>query len=186
MAKSQKTFFMASFLPALAYYWLESRYPLPIALGGGLILSVLEILFEKWFSGKVHTLSRINFFLILFLGGIALIGQEGIWFKLQPAFSGAILGSFFLWQYLKEKSIFEEMLKDLNRPAPPKEVLRFFEKGLIFFFYIYGSWMAYVAIYLSTGKWIFFKTIGLYITFFLFTIVQVLLVRRKLKFGNRP
>lgn len=63
--KSQKNFFWASFLPAIAYWYLEENYSLQIALIGGLVLAVLEMTLEWLFTKHIHTLSKFNFFLIL-------------------------------------------------------------------------------------------------------------------------
>jgi intracellular septation protein len=67
-----KNLFLISFLPAVAYWYLESNYDLKTALIGGIILGVAEILFEKFFIGHVHTISKFNFYLILLLGGVDL------------------------------------------------------------------------------------------------------------------
>ncbi len=89
---NNKPFFFLSFLPAIAYWYLESNYDLQTALIGGLVLATVEILLEKIFTKHVHAISKFNFYLVVVLGGIAFIGQEGIWFKLQPFFTGVLMG----------------------------------------------------------------------------------------------
>ena len=93
---SQKNFFLISFLPAIAYWYLEENYPIRIAIAGGLALSILELTLEYIFTKHLHSLSKFNFGLILFLGGLSLLGDEGIWFKLQPAITGIVIAIFLL------------------------------------------------------------------------------------------
>ena len=86
-ARKTPPYFLMSFIPAVAYWILESNFSLEIALIGGIILGVLEMIVEKKFSGHVHTLSKVNLSLIVVLGVISLIAKEGVWFKLQPTFT---------------------------------------------------------------------------------------------------
>lgn len=176
---SQKSFFLISFLPALAYWYLEENYPLEIALAGGLALAVLEMILEKIFTKEVHTLSRLNFFLILILGGISLIFKEGVWFKLQPFFTGLFIGGYLLISVKKGKSILQEMSK-MNTQKMPDHILIWLEKQLAYFLLVYGFFMAGVGIYLSTSTWLFFKTLGFYIAFILFMIGSIIYMRKKL------
>lgn len=179
--KSQKQFFWASFLPAIAYWYLEANYSLEIALTGGLLLSVLEMALEWFFTKHIHTLSKFNFFLILILGAIALIAHEGIWFKLQPCFTGLIMGSYLFYKNRKNESLMYEMMMAMKNDNMSKEVLFFLEKNLSIFLIIYGFFMAGIAILASTDTWLFFKTIGFYIISILFFAVQLFYLKRKMR-----
>jgi intracellular septation protein len=175
----QKSFFLISFLPALAYWYLEENYPLEIALAGGLTLAVLEMVLEKIFTKEVHTLSRLNFILILVLGGISLLFKEGIWFKLQPFFTGLFLGGYLLISLRKGKSLMVEMSK-INSQKMPENALIWLEKKLAYFLLFYGFFMAGVGIWFSTSTWLFFKTLGFYIASILFMIGSIIYMRKKL------
>jgi intracellular septation protein A len=48
-------------------------------------------------------------------------------------------------------------------------------------FFVYGSFMAFVALSWSTERWLFFKTIGFYIAFLLFFLIEVIFIRHSLK-----
>lgn len=179
--KSQKNFFLISFLPAIAYWYLEENYSLQIALIGGLFLAIIEILLEWFFTRHVHTISKFNFYLILILGSISLIGSEGIWFKLQPSFTGVLMGGYLLYRYLRDESMLYDMMKDLNSNTPPKELVEFMERNLSIFLIFYGVFMAMIAFRGTTDLWLFYKTIGFYIASFVFFIIQTLYVRWKIK-----
>lgn len=177
----QKNFFLISFLPAIAYWYLEENYSLQIALIGGLILAVLEMTLEWLFTKHIHTLSKFNFFLILILGSIALIAKEGIWFKLQPAFTGVLMGGYLLYRCLKSKGLMLEMMEQMNNKNMNPIVISILEKNVAIFLILYGLFMVPIAFMASTSKWLFFKTAGFYIATLVFFIMNMLYIRRKLK-----
>ena len=181
---NNKNFFLISFLPAIAYWYLEENYPVRIAVMGGLALALLEITVEYIFTKHVHTLSKFNFFLILFLGGLSLMGDEGIWFKLQPAFSGWAIGGYMGYRLWQGKGLMVEMMESMKgeqKAAVPDFIFQALEKHMVLLFVLYGSFMAVVAISFSTDQWLFWKTIGFYIVFALFGIVEVFFLRSKVK-----
>jgi intracellular septation protein len=176
-----KNFFLISFLPAIAYWYLEENYSLQIAIIGGLGLAVLEIVLEKIFTKHVHSLSKFNLILLLLLGGLSLLGDEGIWFKLQPFFTGLGICFFLIYKLIRGNGMLYEMIENLNnfKELPPKEIIISLEKHLTVFFLIYSIWMGYLAVYMDTKYWIFFKTIGLYICFGVFFIIEFFLMRSR-------
>jgi len=179
--KSQKQFFWASFLPAIAYWYLEANYTLQIALIGGLILAVLEMFLEWILTRHIHTLSKFNFFLILVLGGIALIAHEGIWFKLQPFFTGLLMGGYLLFRNLKGKSLMIEMMTELNPNLPKNPFIEVIERNMSFFLIGYGIFMAIVALQFATDEWLFYKTIGFYIATLIFFVIQMIYIKVKVR-----
>ena len=76
-------------------------------------------------------------------------------------------------------------MKELNSKPIPESVIFKLEKDLTYFFGIYGVWMAYVTLNLDVDWWVFFKTIGFYISFFIFLLLEVFSMRKKSKFTNR-
>ena len=150
---------------------MEENYPLRIALGVGLILAIIEIILEKIFTKHIHTLSKFNFFLILFLGLISLLGDDGIWFKLQPLFTGIGISGFMIYRLLMGKGLLFEMLEIIpeDRPKPPEFIVQMLEKHVAAFFLIYGFFMGALAIWGTTDQWMFFKTIGTVYCIFCFS-----------------
>ena len=180
MSKSGNHFVLISFLPALAYWYLEENYPLRVALIGGLGLAILEISLEYFFTKHVHKISKLNFFLILGLGSISLLGEDGIWFKLQPFFTGLFMGGYLLFSLRRGTSLLLTMGEELGRPAPPKDIMMSFEKHMAIFLLLYGFFMAFIAFTQETKTWVFFKTGGFYIAFIIFALVEMFLMRRKI------
>jgi intracellular septation protein len=181
--KLSKNFFLISFLPAFAYWYLEANYPLQIALAGGMILAILEVTLEKYFTKHVHTLSKFNFFLIVFLGLISLLGDEGIWFKLQPFFTGLWMSGFMGYRLWRGEGMLLEMMKSMpqGKKQLPDFIMKNMEKHVCLFFFIYALFMAFVAIAKTTDTWLFFKTIGLYIVFGIFMFFEFFFIRYQIK-----
>lgn len=167
MEKKKKSnhFFLISFLPAILYWYLEANYPVKIALIGGITLSVVEIVFEKLYSGHVHQLSKFNFFLIAALGGFSLMEEDGIWFKLQPALSLWAVAFYMLTRILRGESFMKEMMSEAKPDALllPDLVFKSMDRNIVILFIVYGLWMGALALWGSTSLWVFSKTAGLFI-----------------------
>lgn len=181
-ALSQKNFFLISFLPALAYWYLEENYPIRVAITGGLLLATLEVTFEYFYTKHVHTLSKFNFFLIAILGGISLLGEDGVWFRLQPAFTGLAIAGFMIFRLWRGEGLMWEMMQSMpNKPQVPAFFFQTMEKHMVLLFGGYGLFMGYVALKLSTDQWLFFKTLGFYIAFGVFSVFEMIYLRLKVK-----
>lgn len=182
--KSQSTnpFFLLSFIPAVAYWLLETYSTLEVALVGGILLGIVEMGLEKKFTGHVHTLSKLNVALVVVLGGISLIAREGLWFKLQPTLTGVAVSGFLLFKKFKDESLMLEMLKDMKQPVPlPPVAYKMMEWHLTIFLLGFAAFMAYIAIRETTAVWLFWKTGGFYIVFGSFAVFEFLFLRRYLK-----
>jgi intracellular septation protein len=176
-----KKFFLISFLPAIAYWYLEENYNLKIALIGGIILCTLELSLEWFFTKHIHSLSKMNFGLIVGLGTVSLLAQDGIWFKLQPCFTGIVMGGLFYINTYRGKSYMYEIMESMNNNHMPKQFIILLEKHMGIFLFFYGIFMAVVAFKLPTSQWLFFKTIGFYILFIIFSIIDMFYIRTKMK-----
>ncbi len=175
-------YFLLSFIPAVAYWYLETNYTLQIALIGGIILGILEMILEKKFSGHVHTLSKVNLSLIVVLGIVALVANQGIWFRLQPTFTGVGVASFLIYKKVTGHSLMLDMLKDMGQEPPlSEETYKILEWHMTLFLLGFAAFMARVAIYETTATWLFWKTGGFYIAFGGFMVLEMVYLRFVLK-----
>lgn len=181
--KKSNNFFLISFLPAILYWYLESQYPVKTALIGGIALSVAEILFEKFYSGRVHQLSKFNFFLIIALGGFSLMEENGIWFKLQPSLSLWAVAVYMGLKLRKGKGFFKEMMEEMrpDTPQPPDFIMKSMERNMVIMFACYGILMGVLALWFPTSIWVFFKTAGLFVVMGIFLVIQMVLNKRAIK-----
>ncbi|MBF0315402.1 MAG: septation protein IspZ [Oligoflexia bacterium] len=191
LSKLRENIFLTSFLPILAYWYLEANYPLRVAILGGILLALLEIAWEWYYNRKLHLVSKINFYLMVIMGGLALLENDGVWFKLSPAITLAIMGGLLGGDlYLKKRVILLEMMKELSPKsfANPKLPLALFEhfiaslqRDLAILMLLYGVALGLLGIYATTAVWAFAKTIGFYIVLTLFMLGEFFFLRLKLK-----
>lgn len=173
-----KPYFLLSFIPAVAYWLLETYTTLEIALIGGILLGIIEMLLEKYFTGHVHTLSKVNIALIVILGVISLIAKEGVWFRLQPTFTGLGIASFLVYKKIQGHSLMLDMLKDMGQIPPlPESTYKIMEWHITLFLIGFAAFMAKVAVYNTTASWLFWKTGGFYIAFAGFMILELVYLR---------
>lgn len=181
-SQNKNAFFMASFLPAIGYWVLDEYFSLTTALIGGVALSIAEITYEKWKFGHVHTLSKLNFFLIIGLGGISFIGNDGVWFKMQPALSLFALAAFMAFKLYRGKGMMLELFESMpKKNTIPDVILYRMEKHMVIFFILYGILMTVAALFMKTSIWVFFKTAGLYVAMALFSIVEFFLNKKTMR-----
>ena len=116
--------------------------------------------------------------IVVALGGIALIAREGLWFKLQPTFTGVAVAGFLLFKKVKDESLMLEMLQDMKQPVPlPPEAYKTMEWHLTLFLLGFAAWMAYVAVNETTAVWLFWKTGGFYVVFGSFAVLEFIFLR---------
>jgi intracellular septation protein len=174
--------FLLSFIPAVAYWLLETYSTLGWALAGGMLLGLIEMAVEKKLFGHVHTVSKLNVGLILVLGSLSLWASEGLWFKLQPTFTGAAIAAFLVFKKLKGESLMLQMLDDFKqRPPLPAELYFTLETHLCAFLVFFAVFMAHVAVNESTATWLFWKTGGFYLAFGGFMLVEYAYLRWRIK-----
>jgi intracellular septation protein len=179
-------YFLLSFIPAVAYWLLETYFTLEIALIGGILLGILEMIFEKHFTGHVHTLSKVNISLIVILGVISLIAKEGVWFRLQPTFTGVGVAGFLVYKKIQGHSLMVDMVKDMGQVAPlPEATYKTLEWHMALFLLVFAAFMARVAISESTAAWLFWKTGGFYMAFGGFMVAEVLYLRFSIRRKNK-
>ncbi len=73
------------------------------------------------------------------------------------------------------------MMKSMGQVFAFERELTEIERDMGIFLLCYGTFMAYVALNLSTSQWTFFKTIGFYIISFIFFIVEFVILKIKIK-----
>jgi intracellular septation protein len=176
-----KKFFLLSFFPAIAYWYLEDNYPIQVAVTGGLILAVVEMGLEYLFTRHVHKISLFNFLLIAVLGGFSLFAQDGIWFRLYPAFTSLALSLILFIYWLRTEGLMWTTMKDMGGRLPPYEFWRPMEGRMIGLFALHGVLMGVLALKGATDWWVFFKTAGFFLIFIVYTLLESFLLRRKTK-----
>lgn len=183
-----RSLLLAGVLPVLIFTVLEETRGVLEALVFAMIFGFLEILWEAFRYKKVETLTWIGNTILLVMGGISLVTQEGIWFKLQPAFLEAGMGVGLIGSCLVKKPFlnlmaakqglfdnFSDRIKPLVKERFSKMSYRF---G--FFFLGHAALATYAAFYWSTRNWALLKGVGVTVSMILFSLVEIYFFRKAL------
>jgi intracellular septation protein len=175
--------FWGGLLPIILFTLIEEYYGTLWGLIAALIFGVGEITFELWKYKKVSKITLISNGLIIFLGVISLFTQEGIWFKLQPAFLefGMVV---FLWGSLVLKKPFLLVLAEQQKINLPAILTAEFPKltfRLGIFFLIHTGLAIWSALYWSTTHWALLKGIGLTVSMIVYLIAEMFFIRLKIQ-----
>lgn len=170
-------------IPVIAYTVLENLYDPKTAVIGGVIISALEIMAEKYFFKHVLKLAYLNFFLILALGGVSIFQDNEIWFKLFPAITSLFVGSYILLQLRRGQSVISEFMDIMSSDPEQKKMIPFFEKEMAYFSLWYGALMVAIPFYFSTSVWAVMKVGGSFVLFLIHILLRGWWLKRK---GHDP
>ncbi len=176
-------------LPLIIYTFVEEYYGTFWGLICGMVFGVGEILYEKLKLGKVEWLTWLGNGLLLFFGGISLLTSEGVWFKLQPAILEAVMGGGMLFSHIVKKPFMVTMARKQNlfgqfpEPIRPlmEEQLAGFNFRCAFFFFIHAAIATWAAFHWSTRAWVILKGVGFTGTFFIYGVLEMIAIRKKIK-----
>lgn len=174
--------FFAGLLPLIAFTVIEDQYGTVAGLIAGMIFGVGEIAWELFKYRRVNRMTWVGNGMLLVLGGISLISNEGIWFKLQPALMEALFAFFLLGSLIFKKNLIAYIAEKQGQTLPEQVKARMtgmtFRMGLFFLFHAVLA--TYAAFYWSTSAWAILKGVGFTLSFILYMIIEVLWMRRSL------
>lgn len=175
-------FFFAGLLPVIAFTIIEEKYGVVAGLIAGMVFGGGEIIYELVRYRKVAMMTWFGNGLLLALGAVSLIFNEGLWFKLQPAL---VEGAFALalWgSCLKKKPLLVWLGEKQGQQFPPLVRERLagvtFRVGL--FFAIHTGLAVWAALYWDTTEWALLKGVGLTVSFVVYLVAEMLWLRRSL------
>lgn len=188
-----KSLFLGGILPVIIFTLLEEYFGTLWGLVGGMVFGMGEILWEWKTQKKVDSITWIGNGMLILLGVISLVTQEGIWFKLQPSII-EIATALFLWgSVLLGKSLFLGIAQkqgalpaDFESALKPGMgiLLRKAFQGLTVrlgvFFFFHGVLAAWAAFYWSTAAWAILKGVGLTLSLIVYLVAEVLFLRYRI------
>jgi intracellular septation protein len=173
-------FLFGGLLPILAFTWVEDQYGLLWGVVAGMAFSAGEIIFEFIQEKKVSLLTIGTGSAIFVLGGISLLSQEGIWFKLQPALFEGIFAIVIFVFSIRKKPILIWMMEQ-QKKSPPEFLRRHFagiSLRMGFFFLIHCGIATWAAIAWETKNWALLKGVGFTGSLLVYLGIEILLMRR--------
>ncbi len=195
-----RSFLVAGLIPVIAFSVIEASYGIMWGLAAGMVFGVGEILYEWRTRGRVDPMTWGGNGLILVLGGVSLLSQEGIWFKLQPA----ILEAFFALGLAASALLGKPLLVALTQKqmramhgggspgAPAPELHPFMIQALggmtwrlALFFGLHACLAAWAALSWSTAAWATLKGAGFTVSLLIYGVAESRIFRYKLSLQQR-
>jgi intracellular septation protein len=188
-----KSLLLGGILPVIIFTVIEEYFGTMWGLVAGMVFGAGEILWEWKTVGKVDPLTWGGNGMLLVLGGVSLVSNEGYWFKLQPAIlefvmTGALWGSVILGKPLllglaqKQGGLPADLESGL-KPGAGK-VLKAGFRGLTLrlgvFFALHAVLATWAALHWSTAAWAALKGIGLTLSLIVYLVVETLLLRYRI------
>lgn len=171
--------FFGGLLPVIAFTVIEEKWGTMAGLIAGITFGLGEIIYELIKHKKVSLITWIGNGLLLFLGGISLISEDGIWFKLQPALFEYGFFIFLLGGWILKKPFLLLMMEKQNPNAPDflKQRMSGFTFRLSLFFLAHGLLATWAAFHWSTESWALLKGVGLTVSMIVYMVLEILIAR---------
>lgn len=180
--KSQAlSLFFAGLLPVIAFTIIEEKYGTWAGLIAGMVFGLGEIIFELIKYKKVNNLTWIGNGMLLLLGGISLVFNDGLWFKLQPALFEFGFFIFLMGSWILKKPFLRLMIEKQNPDAPEivKNLMNQMTFRLSLFFLFHALLATWAALHWTSEAWALLKGIGLTISLIIYMICEVIWLKIK-------
>lgn len=117
--------------------------------------------------------------MILVLGGISIIAQDGIWFKMQPALFEAFFTALLWGSLIMKKPLLIAMAEKQGTKIPDhaKPLMKGMTFRLGLFFAIHAVVATWAAFSWTTAQWAWLKGAGLMVSFAVYLGLEILVVR---------
>lgn len=180
-----RTLLLGGVLPVAAFAIVEELWGAKAGLVAGMAFGVGEILWEWRTQKKVQTITWVGNVLLLVLGGVSIVSDEGYWFKLQPALlEGAMALALFGSQILGKPLLLAMAKKQMPMHALPEAARPVFESRLRgmnarmgVFFAIHTVLAVWSALTWSTASWALLKGVGFTVSMVVYVAAEVLWAR---------
>lgn len=170
-------------LPLVAYTVIENEYGTRWGLVAGLAFGLGEILWEWTRHRRVNRLTWISNGLLLALGGLSLLSEDGLWFKLQPAILEAVFAVALIGSLWRGGNLLSSLMNASGQPPPP--ALQPFLRGLCFrtglFFALQAALATHAAFFWSTEAWVLLKGVGVTVSFVIYLGIELIFLRQRLR-----
>lgn len=173
------TLLVGGVLPIVAFAVVENYYGTVGGLIAGIFFGLAELIYEKLRFGKLQGITIAANLMVIVLGGLSLIENDPVFFKLQPAFmifafSGLLIGSSAL------KKPFLLALARKQNPTLPESAHRALSGlnlRLGLFMILIGALSVYAAYRWSTAHWAILKGVGVPLLIGVYMLAEVLWIR---------
>lgn len=173
-------------LPLIVFILVDEFYGTTAGLIVAVAFGIAQLLLTYVKDKVFDTFVLFDTLLIVALGGVSLLLENDIFFKLKPAIIGAILCAILGVSGFSSTNLFAMMsrryMKGIEIDDAQVQQLTRSAKILFVLFSVHTALVLYAAFFLSTEAWAFISTILFYLLFggyFLFEIVRTRLAIRR-------
>jgi intracellular septation protein len=188
--KSQvRSLLLGGLLPVIAFTVIEDQYGIVAGLVAGMVFGMGEILWEWRTRGKVDPMTWGGNGLILVMGGISLVTQDGIWFKLQPSIIEVAMALMLWGSVVLGRPFLVAAARKQGAPVDQNpllfQALRGFTWRMGAFFALHAGLAAWAAIHWSTAAWAMLKGIGFTVSMVVYGVAESLVLRYRIAKSHR-
>jgi intracellular septation protein len=188
--KQLRPLLIGGLLPVIVFTGVETLYGTFWGLVAGMVFGAGEILYEWIRFKKVDPFTWGGNAMILVLGGVSLLTNEGFWFKLQPAIlevttAGVFLGSVALGKSLMAGLMRKQMAQMVGQPQvtlPPwmEGLLQGITLRFGLFFLLHAALATWAALHWSTEAWAILKGVGFTVSLIAYGVAEAVLLRYRI------
>ena len=174
-----RTFLLGGLLPIIAFTVIEEMYGPLWGLIAGMAFGIGEIAYEYFKKGKVEMITLGATGLLLVLGGISLVAQDGVWFKLQPAMMEGAMALVLWGTSIAGRPLLVEMTLKQQPNIPPQliPVLKAMNWRFGIFMAFNAALATWAALHWSTSAWALLKGVGFTVGVVLYFVAEAVWLR---------
>jgi intracellular septation protein A len=170
---------LPSLLPLLVFILADEIWGSEIGIVVALVFGVAEFIFIWVREQRADKFVLADTALLVVLGGVSLLLENAVFFKLKPAFIGVIFCVILGFSAFSKNNIMLMMskryMKGVEIDERAAEKMRKSTRNMFWIFSFHTALVAYSAFFLSERAWAFISTALFYIIFgvyFVFEIVR--------------
>jgi intracellular septation protein len=174
-----QAFLLGGLLPVVAFTVIEGVYGTAAGLVAGMVFGAGEMLYEYWSRRKIQGITIASNMLVVGLGGLSLIENNGVFFKLQPAILTFAFAGFLLGSGLMKRPLLLALARKQRGDLPPaaEALLTALNWRLGLCMIAIGLVGVYAAFYWSTVAWASFKALGAPVLLGLYMAIEFLFAK---------
>lgn len=170
---------LPSLLPLLVFILADEIWGTKVGIVVALIFGIAEFIYIRIRENRSDKFVLADTALLVALGGVSLLLENAIFFKLKPAFIGIIFCVILGFSAFSKRNILLMMskryMKGVEIDEYVVEKMRISTRNMFWIFSFHTALVAYSAFFLSERAWAFISTGLFYIIFgvyFAFEIIQ--------------
>ncbi len=173
-------------LPLFVFVFADELWGMNIALVVATGFSMVELFFTYFKTGRFEKFILLDVSLIVMLGGISLVFDNEVFFKLKPAIVELILASMIGFSVFGGKNILLEIsgryLKGVKITKSARVRMESAMKVMFFLIIVHAALVVWAVFFMSKEAWAFISGVLFYLliaAYFLFELFRNYLYRRK-------